>query len=122
MRLTIKVILTTLILTGTAIAQPSQLNGMIGKTIPASFLVYVAFKDQQTACIGGDADFVVLVRTYKSDGVVIRIDTFKGRKLIAHYMPSLQTLFHLDKDGVIDRVVQMDRYFPSEHCQVGRMK
>ncbi len=122
MKLTISTILTTLILTSTAYAQPNGISGMVGKTIPGSFMRYVAFKDQITECYGGDHNITVLVRTYKEDGYVIRVDTFKGRKLIAHYMPSLQTLFHLDKDGVIDRVVQMERYYPVSHCQVARMK
>ena len=122
MKLTISALLTTLILTSTAYAQPNKIDGMIGKTIPDPFLVYVAFKDQPTICIGGDEDFKLRVRTYREGSTIIRIDTFKGRKLIAHYMPSLQILFHLDKDGVIDRVVQMERYFPMQHCEVGRMK
>jgi hypothetical protein len=99
---------------------------MIGERIPAGFLVYVAFKDQPTICMGGDEDFQLRVRTYheeiKGRKIIIRIDTFRNRKLIAHYMPSLQILFHLDKKGVIDRVVQMERYFPVQHCEAGRMK
>jgi hypothetical protein len=95
---------------------------MIGKTVPASFLVYVAFKDQETICIGGDEDFALRVRTYRVDDIIIRIDTFRSRKLIAHYLPSEHTLLHLDKDGVIDRVVQMERYYPVQHCEAGRMK
>ena len=120
MKSTLTTILAALILTGTAIASP--IDGMIGKKIPASFLVYVAFKDQQTICMGGDEDFALRIRTYREGDIIIRIDTFKNRKLIAHYMPSLQTLFHLDKDGVIDRVMQMKRYYPVQHCEAGRMK
>lgn len=117
----IKLLAILLLLPFTVAAQPDQ--GMVGKKVPASFLLFIPFKDHITRCIGADAPpFDLLVRTYTTDGVPFRMDTFKYGKLISHYLPFEKKLYHLDKAGVIDRVVEMERFFPAQHCEVGRME
>ena len=118
MRLTITALLTTLILTGTAIAQPNKIDGMIGQEIP-QFLIYIPFNQQVTHCIG-EVNISVMVRTYAIDGIEIRQDAFVGNTIIAHYLKSEKALLLIGDDEKVSKVVPMDRFFPANHCEVAR--
>ncbi len=122
MRLTLTALLTTLILTGTAIAQPNKIDGnidgMIGMEIP-QFLVYVPFSQQVTRCIG-EVTINVMVRRYAIDGIEIRQDAFVGNTIVAHYLKSEKSLLLIGDDGKVSKVVPMDRFFPVQVCEVAR--
>ena len=118
MKPTLTVLLTTLILTGTAIAQPNKIDGMVGQTIP-QFLIYIPFRQQVTRCIG-KVNISVMVRRYAIDGIEIRQDLFVGNTIIAHYLKSEKSLLLVGDDGKVSKVVAMERLYPVNHCEVAR--
>ena len=118
MKSTLTALLAALILTGTAIAQPNKIDGMVGKTIP-QFLVYIPFSQQVTSCIG-EVNIHVMVRRYAMEGVEIRQDAFVGNTIIAHYLKSEKSLLLIGDDGKVSKVVEMDRFYPAQHCDAAR--
>ena len=118
MRSTLATALIALILTGTAIAQPNKIDGMVGQEIP-QFLIYIPFDQQVTRCIG-EVNISVMVRIYAIDGIEIRQDAFVGNTIIAHYLKSEKSLLLIGDDGRVSKVVPMDRFYPVNHCEVAR--
>ena len=122
MKLTISILLTTLILTGTAIAQPNSASGMIGKPIPQGFLEYVPFTQDETGCeaVKQNISMHLMVRHYKYPGYAsFRSDLFIGFVIIGHWFPFEKVFYQVDSKGVVTGVAEHPEFGEVQHCIEG---